>query len=189
MGVYCINAARYLFRAEPVEVCALAESRKDPRFDRVEEMVSAVIRFPGAKLATFTCSFGAADVSRYTVIGTKGMVQMDPAYEYAEGTRMEVSIGERTRARTFPKRDQFAAELMYFSNCVLRDKEPEPSGLEGLADVRIIEAIYHSIRTRRTVAIPPLPEQKRPTPGQEIHRPAHGKPEVIHAHSASREAA
>src|SRR6516225_1068588 len=47
MGVYCINAARYLFRAEPLEVSALAESsRGDQRFQRVEEMVSAVVRFP-----------------------------------------------------------------------------------------------------------------------------------------------
>src|SRR5215469_10185320 len=43
MGVYCINAARYLFRAEPLEVCALAESRRDSRFQRVEEMVSVVL--------------------------------------------------------------------------------------------------------------------------------------------------
>ena len=189
MGVYCINAARYLFRAEPLEVCALAESKNDPRFQRVEEMVSAVLRFPGERLTTFTCSFGAADVSRYTLIGSKGTLRADPAYEYAEGTRLEVTTAGKTRTRIFPKRDQFAAELTYFSNCIQRDNRPEPDGLEGLADVRIIEAIYHSIRTRRTVAIPPLTMQKRPDRAQEIHRPAHGKPEVFHAHPASREAA
>jgi glucose-fructose oxidoreductase len=122
-------------------------------------------------------------------VGTKGILRADPAYEYAEGIRLETTINGKTRTRTFPKRDQFAAELTYFSNCVLRDREPEPSGLEGLSDVQIIEAIYHSIRTRRTVAIPQLTVNKRPTDGQEIHRPAHGKPEVIHAHSASRAAA
>jgi len=190
MGVYCINAARYLFRAEPLEVCALAESGKDRRFQRVEEMVSAVLRFPGERLATFTCSFGAADVSRYTLMGSKGMLRADPAYEYAEGIRLEVTIDGKKRMTGFPKRDQFAAELTYFSHCILHDKEPEPSGLEGLADVRIIEAIYHSILTRRTVVIPQLTgERKRPDERQEIRRPAHEKPEVFHAHSASREAA
>ena len=190
MGVYCINAARYLFRAEPLEVSALAESsRGDERFQRVEEMVSAVLRFPGQRLAMFTCSFGAADVSRYTLLGTKGTLRADPAYEYAEGIRLEVKIGEKKTTRTFPKRDQFAAEINYFSNCILRNKEPEPSGFEGLADVRIVEAIYHSVRTRRTVAIPTLTVERRPSQGQEIHRSAHGKPEVFHAHSASREAA
>jgi len=190
MGVYCINAARYLFRAEPVEVCALAESRiSDDRFERVEEMVSVVLRFPRERLAMFTCSFGGADVSRYTLLGTKGVLRADPAYEYAEGIRLEVTIGGKKRTRNFPKRDHFAAELTYFSNCILRNKEPEPSGLEGLEDICIIEAIYHSIRTRRTVAIPALKIERRPSVGQKIHRPAHGKPEVIHAHPASRDAA
>ena len=190
MGVYCINAARYLFRSEPVEVCALEASKDEQRFQRVEEMVSAVLRFPGERLAMFTCSFGAADVSRYKLIGSRGVLQADPAYEYAEGTRLELTINGKKKTRSFPKRDQFAAELTYFSNCILRDKQPEPSGLEGLADVRIIEAIYHSIHTRRTVAIPRLMgKEKRPNEKQEIHRPAHEKPEVIHARSASREAA
>jgi glucose-fructose oxidoreductase len=190
MGVYCINAARYLFRSEPLEVCALAASKDEQRFERVEEMVSAVLRFPGERLATFTCSFGAADGSRYKLIGSKGILQADPAYQYAEGTRLEVTINGKRKTRSFPKRDQFAAELTYFSNCILQDKQPEPSGLEGLADVHIIEAIYHSIRTRRTVAIPQLIEKKkRPDESQEVHRPAHGKPEVFHAHSASRQAA
>lgn len=63
------------------------------------------------------------------------------------------------------------------------------SGLEGLEDIRIVEAIYHSIRTRRTVAIPALKIEERPSQAQEIRRPAHGKPEADRAHSASREAA
>jgi len=187
MGVYCINAARYLFRSEPKEVCALAESKlSDDRFERVEEMVSAVLRFPGEQLAMFTCSFGAADVSRYALLGTKGLIRVDPAYEYAQGIRLEVTIGGKKTTRSFPKRDQFAAELSYFSNCILRNKQPEPSGLEGLADIRIIEAIYQSIHTRRTVAIPQLNTEKKPFAGQEIHRPAHGKPEVFRAHPPSR---
>jgi len=189
MGVYCINAARYLFRSEPIEVTALAESERERRFGKVEEMVSVAMRFPEQRLAVFTCSFGASDVSRYTVVGSKGSLRADPAYEYAEGIRLEVTVGEKTKVRTFPKRDQFAAELMYFSDCILRCKEPEPSGFEGLADIRIIEAIYESVRTRRTVPIRGVRLDKRPEHDQEIRRPAHDKPEVIHAHPASREAA
>src|SRR3954469_18004554 len=129
MGVYCINAARYLFRAEPLEVSALCESRPDDRFRRVEEMVSVLLRFPEERLATFTCSFGAADISRYTVIGTKGILRADPAYEYAGDTRLEVTTGGKTRTRIFAKRDQFAADIAYFSDCILKNKEPEPSGV------------------------------------------------------------
>src|SRR5579864_4716477 len=57
MGVYCINAARYLFGAEPVEVLSASASKREQRFHRVEEMTSVTMRFPQDRLATFTCSF------------------------------------------------------------------------------------------------------------------------------------
>jgi len=189
MGVYCINASRYLFGAEPIEVLALTANNGARRFQRVEEMTSVVMRFPEERLATFTCSFGAADIGRYSLIGTKGVLRFDPAYEYAMAIKQQVTRAEETKTKTFPKRDQFAAELVYFSDCILKDKEPEPSGLEGLADVRIVEAIYESARTRKAVRIPELPGKKRPGISQEIHRPPHGKPEVIQAKPPSRDAA
>lgn len=182
MGVYCINAARYLFRAEPVEITALAESKKgDTRFAQAEEMVSVALRFPGERLATFTCSFGGHDVSRYTPIASTGSLRADPAYEYAERIKLEITIGEKTKTRVFRKRDQFAAELTYFSDCILKNKEPEPNGFEGLADVRIIEAIHESTRTRMTVPVRGITVRKRPNDRQGIHRPAHDKPRIIHA--------
>jgi predicted dehydrogenase len=189
MGVYCINASRYLFGSEPTEVFAVTANHGDKRFQRVEEMTSVVMRFPGERLATFTCSFGAADIARYSLIGTKGVLRSDPAYEYAMAIKQLITRDDKAKTITFPKRDQFAAELVYFSDCILRNKEPEPSGLEGLADVKIVEAIYESARTRRVVRIPELPGKKRPTLSQEIHRPAHGKPEVIRAKPPSRDAA
>jgi predicted dehydrogenase len=189
MGVYCINASRYLFGSEPTEVLAVSGNNGDKRFQQVEEMTSVVMRFPEERLATFTCSFGAVDIGRYALIGTKGVLLADPAYEYAMPIKHQVKIGEKTKSRTFSKRDQFAAELVYFSDCILKDKTPEPSGLEGLADVRIVEAIYESVRTKKPVHIPELPGKKRPTINQEIHRPAHGKPRMVQAKPPSRKAA
>ena len=189
MGVYCINAARYLFRGHPTEVSAISVRGSEKRFERVDEAVSAVLRFPGERIATFTCSFGAADVSQFTLVGSKGVLRSNPAYEYAEAIQQQLVIGEKTTQKKFPKRDQFAAELLYFSDCILKGKEPEPSGYEGLADVQIVEAIYESIRTRRSVRVEPVPVKGKPNAQQEIRRPPHGKPTVIHAHAPSREAA
>ena len=189
MGVYCINAARYLYGSEPIEVLAVTANKGDKRFRLVEEMTSVMMRFPEERLATFTCSFGAVDVSRYALIGTKGVLRADPAYEYAMAIKHQVTIGEKTKNKAFPKRDQFAAQLVYFSDCVLKDNEPEPSGLEGLADVRIVEAIYESARAKKAIPIPALPGKKKPTLSQEIHRSAHGKPRIVHAKPPSREAA
>jgi predicted dehydrogenase len=185
MGVYCINAARYLFQAEPTAVLASSANDGESRFRQVDEMTSVLMRFPGERLATFTCSFGAADVSRYSLIGTKGTLTAEPAYDYSMALKHRLTIGEKTSTRTFPKRDQFAAELIYFSDCVLKDKEPEPSGWEGFADVRIVRAIYESAQTGRMVALPDLPAKKKPTLRQEIHRPSHGKPQTVNAQAPS----
>jgi glucose-fructose oxidoreductase len=189
MGVYCINAARYLLRAEPTSLAAFSANNGEKRFQKVDEMTSVVMRFPDERLATFTCSFGAADVSRYTLIGTKGVLTAEPAYDYSMGLKYQITIGDKTKTKEYPKRDQFAGELIYFSDCVLRDKEPEPSGLEGLADVRIVRAIYESARTGKTIELPGMPAKRRPTIRQEIHRPAHGKPDTVKTESPSGEAA
>lgn len=189
MGVYCINAARYLFLDEPTHVFASSANYGGSRFRKTEEMATVVMRFPGERLASFTCSFGCAPVGRYSLAGTKGLVVADPAYEYASGLQLNITIDEKTSKRSFPKHDQFAAELVYFSDCILHQKEPEPSGWEGLADVRVVEAIYESARSGRVVELRPLAKQARPDRNQEIRRPGHAKPKTVRVKPPSGEAA
>jgi len=87
------------------------------------------------------------------VVGTKGDVRVDPAYEYAAALKQVITVEGRKRERTFPKRDQFAPELLHFSDCVLTGRDPQPGGREGLADVRIIRALQRSARTGRPVRL------------------------------------
>lgn len=172
IGVYCINAARYVFRSEPTEVVAFSATREgDARFADSEEMVSAVLRFPEDRLATFTCSFGAASVSAYQIIGTKGTLRADPAYSYVGEIKLNISSNDKKQKRAYAQRDQFAAEISYFSDCVLNDREPEPSGREGLADVRIISALYRSAKTKRPVKLESFEKTMRPTLRQEKQLP------------------
>lgn len=70
IGVYCINAARHIFQAEPVEVFAFSANNGEKRFQQVDEMTSAILRFPEEMLASFTTSFGASDISAYQLVGT-----------------------------------------------------------------------------------------------------------------------
>jgi glucose-fructose oxidoreductase len=185
MGVYCINAARYLFRAEPTAVTALSARNREKRFRKAEEMTSVVMEFPGARLANFTCSFGAAEISRYTLVGTKGCLTLQPAYNYSKALAQQITIGDKTTSKNFAKSDHFAPQLIYFSDCILRNTTPEPSGWEGLADVRIVQAIYESARTGKKIELSNFHRKKRPGMKQEIRRPAHGKPSTIKAESPS----
>ena len=171
MGVYCINAARYLFRAEPTEVFAWNSTLAgDKRFTEVPEMTTAVMKFPKDRIASFTTGFGATDRSVYEVIGTKGILKMDPAYDIVEILKSEIVVDGQIRKRVFKKRDQFAPELIYFSDCIIRNKKPEPSGVEGLADVRIVRALLESARTNRPVSVSQTKVTKRPDMTQEISK-------------------
>jgi predicted dehydrogenase len=184
IGIYCINAARYIFRDEPTEVFAFSAKHKDdPRFREVDEMTTAVMRFPDDRLAAFTCSFGASDVSSYRVVGTKGELCVEPAFEYAEELTHCLTINGRTREKTFRKRDQFAPELIHFSECILTGDDPGPSGQEGMADVRIIRALYESASSGLPVSLKLTPPDKRPDITMEIKRPPVREPQLVHADS------
>jgi predicted dehydrogenase len=181
MGVYCINAARYLFKAEPQEVFGWNLYSGSKRFEEVPEMTSGLMKFPGERIASFTTSFGAVDRSIFEVVGTKGALRMEPAYDMTETLRSQITVDGKTTKQVFKQRDQFAPEIAYFSDCILKNKKPEPSGLEGLADVRIIEALLESARTNKPVSIDAVDVGRRPTLGQEISKPAVEEPELVKA--------
>jgi glucose-fructose oxidoreductase len=186
IGIYCINAARYLFRDEPVEVSGFSANSGEKRFAEVDEMFSAILRLPDDRLASFITSFGASDISAYHIVGTKGDLRVDPAYDFANDLKHHLTIKGKTRERTFPKRDQFAPELIYFADCVLNDKTPEPSGEEGLADVRIIRALYESASTGAPVKLDEFRKTERPSMEQELHEPPVKRPELVRAATPSR---
>ena len=187
IGVYCVNAARYLFRAEPIEVSALKIPGRAPRFTSVDEGYACTLRFPGERVAQFTCSFGAYDRASYQVVGTEGFITLDNAYEYTTEMTLHVEGTHGAKTRTFQKHDQIAAEIEYFARCIREDVDPEPSGWEGLADVRIIQTMQDSARFGRAVPIEPIssaaptvaPMLRRPDFGQEIWIAPHEVPPLI----------
>jgi predicted dehydrogenase len=179
IGVYCINAARYLFRAEPTQVSAVSVNSGLATLAEIDETTAATLRFGNDRVATFITSFNAADVAAYRIVGTRGDLHAEPAYEYAEGLEFALTIDGKTTRRRVGKRDQFAPELLYFSDCILKNREPEPSGEEGLQDVRIVEALYQSARSGKPVTISPFTKRQRPTSRQRITRPGIRKPALV----------
>jgi len=190
IGIYCINASRYLFQAEPVEVFATAGDRKQGRNTRGHETVSVLMKFPDNRVASFTCSFGVASVGYYDVIGTKGEICLENSYEYYGDMYQSVTINEKSKERVFKTRDQIAPELDYFSNCVLKNLPIEPSGYEGMLDVMIIQAILRSLDSGMPVPLSLAPRKRRPTIEQAIRRPKLRKrPRLVKAEVPSKKAA
>jgi len=180
IGVYCINAARHLFGTEPIEASCVT-TRRAARGGDVEDCACATLRFPGDRLAAFCTSFGTADTSEYRVVGTTGTLRVEPAYDLAEGLALHFEREGRKRTVRFGKRDQFAAELLHFSDCILNDRRPEPSGEEGLADVRVIRALYDSARKGRPVKLQARRQEAKPSMRRERTLPPVRMPRLVHA--------
>jgi predicted dehydrogenase len=185
IGIYCLNAARQVFAADPTRIFATATNSGDRRFREVPETVHVLMKFPKNRVASFICSFGAADKSRYEVVGTRGSVVCEPAFDYAQPLGYELIVGERRRRKRFAKSDQFAPELIHFAKSIRARRKPEPSGQEGLVDVAIIQAIHRSMASGgwETLGISQS-KARRSSLGQEIRRPALSRePSLVNAES------
>jgi len=164
IGVYCLNAARHVFGAEPTEAIAMSGRSADARFDEVDEVIAATLRFPGEAIATFTASFGAHDLDTYRVVGTEGEIDVWPGFHFLHQPRFRVRRGEEVREVAFEPVDHFGAQTAYFSDCIMTGTRPESDGEEGLADVRALLAIEEAARTGRpqTIETPPRPSHPSP---------------------------
>lgn len=181
MGVYCINAARNLFGAEPEEVSATGVQTSE-RFN-FEDTVAVTMKFPGKRVASFLCSYNAGDVDDYHIVGEKGDLFSQPGY--GVGVQMEhaITVEGKKMTEKCEKTDHFGGQTKYFSECILKDHPPEADGEEGLLDVRVLAAVEESLKTNRPVALKPYARKKRPTMKQVQQLPPVKEPELVKSHS------
>jgi predicted dehydrogenase len=162
LGVLPIAAARTLLGFDAAQVMAMTARTTRRYGGDVDESTVALIRFPDERLAHFHSSFGEEPASTMTIFGEEGWLRVTPAYRHDVASRLVLCRQGRQEELTFEPTDQFAAELAYFSDCILNERHPEPSGIDGLQDVRIVEAIYRSARDGRPVTLPRLARADAP---------------------------
>ena len=156
MGIYSLNAARYMTGEEPVAVTARQSAdHDDPRFHEVEDMIDWTLEFPSGALGS-CMSMYSANQNHILLMGDKGRIELEPATRYS-GNRMWTGADGREQELTSPPPGpggtQFAGQLDHMAQCVVTGAEPIVSGEEGLRDMRIIEAIYRSAREGRTITL------------------------------------
>jgi predicted dehydrogenase len=157
IGLYCLNASRFLSGEEPFEVIASTTQRRDdPRFKEVESGVHFILRFPSGLTATCSASYSSHESRFYRLQGASGYAEVSPAFGYT-GLKMRygVRVDEHNAVvePTLPPLNQFTREIDHMSNCVMMDLTPHTPGEEGLQDQRIMDAIYESARTGRAVRL------------------------------------
>ncbi len=163
MGPYPVNAARYIFSDEPTEVVsAMGTRHPSSGFDQnFDDTVAVTLRFPGNKLAQFSVGYYGGPVNSFTAVGTKGSIVLDPCYMFGKPIEQTLAIGNKKIKKSFKNTDHFGGEMQYFSYCILKNKEPEPDGEEGFADVRVLEGVLEALKTGQSVQLKPFTRTQR----------------------------
>ena len=152
VGIYELNAARYLTGEEPASfTAAVSTIDHDGRFDTVEENTAWTIKFPSGAMASCNTTYGAAMPGFYRVYGSKGWLEVDvfsyqnlhlrATYKAPDPNAPAITLDELN-----PEKDpmQFTRQADHFSECILQNREPKTSGEEGLRDMRYLQQIYRA---------------------------------------------
>jgi predicted dehydrogenase len=150
IGIYSVQALRYLSGEEPEEIRATIKNPPgDERFRDVEDTVDFTFRFPsgleGHGASGYSWSPGK---NRYEVVGDRHTLLAEPATSYRGNT---LSMDGQTL--DVPVNNQFAAQIDHLSECVRHGGKVKTPGEEGQRDIRIVQAIYESAKTGRPVRL------------------------------------
>jgi predicted dehydrogenase len=150
IGCYLIHASRYAFRSQPSHVVALIENDPELQTDR---LTSAMLHFPGGH-AVFTCSTQLIPYQRIHFLGTRGRIEIEIPFNAPTGSPTRLFIdssgdlsGSGITTETFPVCDQYTAQGDAFSKAVLEGTEIPVPLEEGIANMRVIEAVFNSARS------------------------------------------
>jgi predicted dehydrogenase len=147
VGIYALQAMRYLSGEEPISVSAVATTNNHDKFKEIEETLTWQLKFPGGVLGNGNTTYGFSGINRFSANAEHGWFALNPAYSYGglSGTRSDGQIIKMENI------DQFAAEMDDFAQCILENRPTRVPGEEGLRDMKIITAIYESVRTGKVV--------------------------------------
>jgi predicted dehydrogenase len=147
VGIYCLNASRYLTGEEPREIKAYSSVLDhDGRFNTVEENVSWTMKFPSGIVAACNTTYGGTMNGYFRVHGAKGSIEMLPAFNY-DGMHLTGQIGrDQTIDELSPVREpmEFTRQADHFAECIWYDRTPKTPGEEGLRDISLMSEIYQA---------------------------------------------
>lgn len=152
MGIYALNAVRYLSGQEPSEIAAMSYSTpNDPRFKEIEETISFELKFASGIVASCVSTYGYG-CNRFRVYGAKGQLEAEPFQSYS-GNKLFVTRGRTRQEFAYEQANHFAAEMDHMSECIQTNKTPLTPGEEGLKDLKIMMAAYESAREGKTIKL------------------------------------
>jgi predicted dehydrogenase len=152
VGCYAVNAARYFIGKEPISVFAHARNRKGVDIDT---SVSAVMMFDDMAIASIYSGFDSSDVNRYSIIGTKGVIDVPSGFAFwpVDDVNFVVTAGGKSQPIVIPAINQYVCELDEFSTAILDDRPLTLDVEDAYKNAKVIEALHLSWRNNAVVNI------------------------------------
>lgn len=148
VGIYCVQAVRYVTGREPLAVTAQEGFKSDPRkFKTVEESITWQMEMPGGLVAKCTSSYTEKQ-GLLRIEAEEGWLELEPAYSY-KGIKGRTATGNIE----WPPVNQQAAQMDDFARCIKEGRPTKVGGEEGRQDVRILQAIYKAMKTGERILL------------------------------------
>lgn len=148
VGIYCIQATRYVTGMEPVAVRAKEGPKTDKeKFKTIEESLAFQLEYPGNIITECSTSY-SKEMNLLRVDAENGWFQLSPAYAY-KGIKGETVKGKMD----FPEVNQQALQMDDFAHCVSAGLPTRVPGEMGRQDVKIIQAVYKAMESGQRVEI------------------------------------
>jgi predicted dehydrogenase len=149
IGCYTISLSRFIFDEEPQNVCGLIEF--DPQF-KIDRLASAILEFKSGT-STFTCATQMAPYQRINIFGTDGRIEIEIPFNAPPDLpcKMWHQKQDQIKEIVFPVCDQYTIQGDLFSKAILDDTSVPTPLEDAVANMKVIEAMLESDKTRSWV--------------------------------------
>lgn len=145
-AIHDIDIIRFLLGEDPTSVYARVGRLKHERF---EDFAYIMLSFPSGKTALIEANWLTPHkIRKLTVTGSEAIINLDYITQ-------EVSI-ESPKETLIPRHEweePLKIELKHFIECVLDDKEPLVSGIDGIKALKIAESALESSAKGKVIDI------------------------------------
>lgn len=150
LGVYCIQASRYILGEEPIAVTAQFGTVYNKQiFSETEESISWQMEFPSGAVSNCNTSVNY-NIDRLYASADEGFFELSPALSYGpfEGKSSNGPL-------KFPVINQQQTQMDEIAKLLLENKKVPNhiAGEEGLKDIKVINAIYKAAETGKKIVL------------------------------------
>lgn len=147
MGVYSLNAARYVTGEEPIAVLAQEKTNRPDIYNRADETTIFQLEFPSGALANCATSLGM-NVNYLNVTAEQGWYKLEPFQSYSgiQGASSKGALNLKIPNQQAKQMDDDALAIMNNASMLV-------PGEEGRHDIKVVEAIHLSATEGRRVVI------------------------------------